>query len=94
MFKRSLVAVTSAALLLGGAAMAQTSGSSSGPATGKGVEPSTAIQKQEGRSVEQGNVPTGAGAPGIEAKPGAQGGALPKDDGNNMNSNKMGSDKY
>lgn len=94
MSKRVLIAITSAGLLFGGAAMAQISGSSSGPATGKGVEPSTAIQKEEGRSVDQGNVPTGAGAPGIEAKPGAQGGAMPKDDGNNMNNNNMGSDKY
>jgi hypothetical protein len=89
MSKRLLIAVTSAGLLLGGAAMAQNSGSSSGPATGKGVEPSTAIQKEEGRSADQGNVPTGAGAPGIEAKPGTQSGALPE----NNKDNNMGSDK-
>jgi hypothetical protein len=87
MSKRLLIALSSASLLLGGVAMAQTSGSSSGPAAGKSVEPSTAIQKQEGRSANEKKAPTGAGAPGVEAKPGSEGGAAP-DSGNNMGSNK------
>jgi hypothetical protein len=85
MSKRLTIALSSASLLLAGVAMAQTAGNSSGPAAGKSVEPSTAIQKQEGRSADdQSTVPTGAGAPGVEAKPGTQSGAFPK---SNMDSN-------
>ena len=84
MSKRLLIALSATSLLLGGVAMAQTSGSTSGPATGKSVEPSTAIQKQEGRSDSDMQAPAGGGAAGIEAKPGAQSGARPT---NNMDSN-------
>lgn len=86
MFKHVIIAVTCGNLLFCGAAMAQAAGSSSGPAAGKPVEPSTAVQKQEGRSAEEmkaGGVNSSAGAPGVEAKPGSQSGALPK---SNMNS--------
>jgi hypothetical protein len=90
MSTRILIALSFASLFLGGVAMAQNSGSSSGPAAGKNAEPSTAIQKQEGRSADEMKAPSGAGAPGIEAKPGTQSGALPNkgDSNNSMNSNK------
>jgi hypothetical protein len=40
-----------------------------GPASGSNVEPSTAIQKQQGSGS-----PASAGDPGVEAKPGTEGG--------------------
>lgn len=90
MSKRLLIALSASSLLLGGVAVAQTSGNTSGntsgPAAGTSVQPSSAIQKQEGRSDStispQGSA--GAGSPGTEAKPGSEGGARPT---NNMNSN-------
>lgn len=75
---RFLTTLSAATLLLGGVAIAQTSGTTTVPATGKNVEPSTAIQKEEGRSAEEMKAPMGAGAPGVEAKPGSEAGAMPK----------------
>ena len=75
MSKRFLIALCSASLLLGGIAVAQTSGSSSGPAAGKNVEPSAAVQKKKAHKKK---APMGAGAPGAESKPGSKGGAAPK----------------
>jgi cytoskeletal protein RodZ len=67
------------ALFLGGAASAQAPGTTSGSASGKNVEPSTAIQKQNtGRSSapqhELQGSSNAAGAPAVEGKPGAQSG--------------------
>ncbi|VFU08171.1 conserved exported protein of unknown function [Methylocella tundrae] len=81
---RLLTGISAAALLFGGVAIAQTSGTTSGTAAGKNVEPSAATQKQEGRSADEMQTPSGAGAPGVEAKPGSQSGAMPK---SNMDSN-------
>lgn len=78
-------------LFLGGAAfggaafMQQQPGNTSGPAAGKNVEPSTAVQKTyEGRSAAEGQVKWGisdasslaAGAPAVEGKPGTQSGQV------------------
>jgi hypothetical protein len=76
------VAVT-AVLALGSAAMAQQQGTTSGPAAGSAVEPSTAIQKQNpanptqtvGEQAKEGV--TAVGAPGVTAAPGTQGGPPP-----------------
>ncbi len=92
MSKRILAGLSAAALLVSGAALAQTSGTlpgaaagtTSGPAAGKNAEPSTAIQKQEGRSAEEMKAPAGAAAPGVEAKPGSEGGAMQKKDMDSM----------
>lgn len=84
MSKRLMLALAAAPLLFAGAAFAESAGTSSGSATGQNVQPSTAIQKQEGRSAEDQMTPAGGGAPGIPAKPGAQSGEMPK---SNMNSN-------
>ncbi|MBI1867751.1 MAG: hypothetical protein HYS06_05595 [Methylocystis sp.] len=82
------------ALFLGGAALAGQApraggaaigGTTSGPAAGTHVKPSTAVQK-EGRSVAGGkemqNIPDAsslaAGSPGIEGKVGAQSGQVPQ----------------
>lgn len=64
----------------------QTTGTTSGPAAGTNVEPSTAIQTEyEHRSVEGGRVeeiplgtPAAAGLPGVEGSPGTQSGPAPK----------------
>ncbi|SFK78947.1 hypothetical protein [Methylocapsa palsarum] len=54
-------------------ASAQQAGVTTGPASGTNIEPSTAIQKDaSGRSA------TEAGAPGVEAKPGSEGGRSPE----------------
>jgi hypothetical protein len=70
-------------LFFGGLAFAQQPGSTTGPASGKNVEPSTAIQKENtGRPSAAGEelqgYPNAAGAPGVEGKPGAESGAAPK----------------
>ncbi len=91
MSHRLLVGLCAAPLLFGGIALAQTAGSTSGsangttagatsgPAAGKNVEPDTAMQKKEGRSANEMQTPTtGGGAPGVEAKPGTESGAMPK----------------
>ena len=74
-----------APLFLGGAALAQEPGVTSGPESesGKNVEPSTGIQKQAPgpppASVEELQGSSGAaGAPGIEGKPGTEGGPPPQ----------------
>lgn len=82
MFVRLLPAAAAASLLLAGAALAQSAGTTSGAGTGTNVEPSAATQKQEGRS--EATTPAGGGVPGVEAKPGVQSGKMPK---SNMNSN-------
>ncbi len=67
-----LAAWGSACLLASGGAFAQQAGSTTGPAAGKNVEPSTAIQKNNSAgsgSQDQGASTAGAGAPGAEAKP-------------------------
>jgi hypothetical protein len=75
-----LAACGSACLLASGVAFAQQAGSTSGPAAGKNVEPSTAIQKENSAgsgSQDQSAYPAAAGAPGAEAKPGTEGGRPP-----------------
>ena len=73
-----LAALGFACLLIGGVAFAQQPGSTSGPAAGKNVEPSTAIQKENSAtSQDRGASSTAAGAPGVEAKPGTEGGRAP-----------------
>lgn len=70
-------------LALGPTAMAQQQGTTSGPAAGSAVEPSTAIQKQNtanptqsvGEQAKEGV--TAVGAPGVTAEPGTQGGPPP-----------------
>ena len=64
-------------------AMAQEQGTTSGPAAGTNVEPNTAIQKQSqstGRAGATSNEwkasSEAAGVPGIEGKPGTEGGPL------------------
>jgi hypothetical protein len=59
---------------------AQQQGVTSGPAVGTAVVPSTAAQKDNpansaGNAMQQGAV--GVGAPGVPAKPGAEGGPSP-----------------
>jgi hypothetical protein len=75
-----LTICTITSLFFGGVAVAQQPGSTSGPAAGSNIEPSTAVQKQQGEGRSVGGVPDfrssaqAAGAPGIEGKPGTQGG--------------------
>lgn len=55
-------------------------GNTSGPAVGTDVHPSTAIQKETGRSgAGGGDASNAAGAPGVEGKPGSESGPLPQD---------------
>jgi hypothetical protein len=75
--------VVTVVLALGPAAMAQQQGTTSGPAAGSAVQPSTAIQKQNpvnptqpvGEQAKEGA--TAAGAPGVTAGSGTQGGPPP-----------------
>ncbi len=65
-------------LFASGVAFAEQPGSTTGPAAGTNVEPSTAIQKgNRDNSGTQGS-PTAAGSPGVEAKPGSEGGKAPE----------------
>jgi hypothetical protein len=75
----SLTLCTIALLFVGGVAFAQESGTTTGPAAGKNVEPSTATEKmyENDQQRRQGG-PVGGGRPGVEAMPGTQGGAAPK----------------
>jgi hypothetical protein len=57
-----------------GIAFAEQPGSTTGPAAGGNVEPSTTIQKEN--SGASGS--TAAGSPGVEAKPGSEGGKAPE----------------
>jgi hypothetical protein len=55
-------------------------GNTSGPAVGTHVQPSTAIQKETGRSgAGGGDASNAAGAPAVEGKPGSESGQLPQD---------------
>ncbi len=78
MVNTKILAVVSAiALMVLGlpafAQSSQSSGTTSGPAAGSNVEPSTATQKQAG------NRPSvAAGSPGVAAKKGSESGAKPK----------------
>jgi hypothetical protein len=74
-FRAFLTLCMGASLFIGGVALAQQSGTTSGPAAGKNVEPSTSIQKKyEGREESGRGAPAAAGSPGYEAKPGTEGG--------------------
>jgi hypothetical protein len=68
-----------ASVFVGSVAFAQQTGTTSGSAAGKNVEPSTATQKKydSGQQRPEGGA-VGGGAPGIEAKPGVEGGAAPQ----------------
>ena len=67
-----------ALLVSSGVAFAAQQGITTGPAAGTNVEPRTAIHKQNsgGSSVEGGSI--AAGSPGVEAKPGTEGGEAPE----------------
>ena len=63
-----------------GNAPAADSANTSGPAVGTDVQPSTAIQKETGRSgAGGGDASNAAGAPAVEGKPGSESGQLPQD---------------
>jgi hypothetical protein len=74
-FRAFLTRCMGASLFIGGVALAQqagTTGTTSGPSAGKNVEPSTATEKKyDGK---QNGAPAAAGDPGVEAKPGTEGG--------------------
>jgi hypothetical protein len=74
----SLMLCTIAFLFASGIAFAEQPGSTTGPAAGRNVEPSTAIQKENGGDSGARGAPTAAGSPGVEAKPGAEGGRVPE----------------
>jgi len=64
-----------ASLFICVAALAHQSGTTSGPSAGKNVEPSTATEKKyEGKHKPGTGAPAAAGDPGVEAKPGTEGG--------------------
>ena len=69
-----------ASVFVGSVAFAQQTGTTSGPAAGKNVEPSTATQKKNESEPQrpEGGGPVGGGKPGVEAKPGVEGGAAPQ----------------
>src|SRR3954454_22388530 len=79
-----LGAALTALLSLGSTAMAQQQGTTSGPAAGNAVQPSTAIQKQNptiptqsvGEQAKEGA--TSVGAPRVTAAPATQGGPPPQ----------------
>jgi hypothetical protein len=74
--RASLTLCTVASLFVGGVAFAQQTGTTSGSAAGKNVEPSTATEK--GYESDQERLKGGAaggGRPGVESMPGTQGGA-------------------
>jgi hypothetical protein len=58
-----------------GIAFAEQPGSTTGPAAGGNVEPSTTIQKENSGAS---GAPAAAGSPGVEAKPGSEGGKAPE----------------
>jgi hypothetical protein len=76
-------AAATVVVLIGSVSMAQ-QGTTTGPATGADVAPSTAVQKQNpatstqsvGEQAKEGA--TAAGAPGVTADPGTQGGPPPQ----------------
>ena len=61
-----------------GVAFAEQPGTTTGPAAGTNVEPSTAIQKENRDNSGAQGAPTAAGSPGVEAKPGSEGGKAPE----------------
>ena len=63
-----------AAALFATSALAQSSGDTSGPASGSTVKPSAATQKE----VADPGATTQAGSPGVAAKAGSEGGPAPK----------------
>ena len=74
-----LTLCTVASLFVSGVAFAQETGTTTGPAAGKHVEPSTSTEKryesdQQRREGGEGGAVGGGGA-GVEAMPGTQGGA-------------------
>ena len=74
---KRLIATTLVAFGLAFAApsFAQQTGTTSGPAAKKNVEPSTATEKKyEGKHAPGTGAPAAAGDPGVEAKPGTEGG--------------------
>ena len=76
---RTLTLCTFVSLLVGGIAVAGQPGDTSGPAAGKNVEPSTATQKKDDSDQQRPEGgPVGGGKPGVEAKPGVEGGAAPQ----------------
>lgn len=80
MKKRFVVIVSLALAVVAPVAIAQDQGVTSGPSTGKPVEPSGAVQKKNPNipSVRRGDVSgpsgTSAGVPGVEGKKGTQSG--------------------
>jgi hypothetical protein len=84
-YSRVAIFLSSIVILASGPAFAQqhSPGSTTGPATGGDVEPSTAIQKQNpsipnaGKQKESGVSGTSAGAPAIEGRPDTQSGKAP-----------------
>jgi hypothetical protein len=74
-FRAFLTLCIGASLFIGGVALAEQAGTTSGPAAGKNVEPSTATEKKyEGKQETGKGAPAAAGSPGVEAKPGTEGG--------------------
>ena len=75
---RRLIATTLVAfgLAFAAPAFAQQAGTTSGPAAGRNVEPSTVTEKryESGQERLKGGA-VGGGKPGVESKPGTQGGA-------------------
>jgi hypothetical protein len=65
-------------LFASGVAFAEQPGSITGPAAGTNVEPSTAVQKENKDNSGVQGAPTAAGSPGVEAKPGSEGGKAPE----------------
>jgi hypothetical protein len=73
-FRAFLTLCMSVSLLVGGAALARQNGTTSGPAAGKNVEPSTVTEKKYDNKAADQASSVGAGSPGVEAKPGTEGG--------------------
>ena len=70
--------VAAFAITLGGAAVAQQkSGSTTGPAAGSNVEPSTITEKKMGNAGQPGKESVGVGAPGVAAVQGSESGSQP-----------------
>ena len=74
----SLTLCMIALLCASGVAFAEQPGSTTGPAAGTNVEPSTAIQKENSGDSGVRGAPIAAGSPGVEAKPGSEGGKTPE----------------
>lgn len=86
----TLILATTASMMLGGAAIAQTSpekgmsGDTSGTAAGGNVTPSTAVQKNGRSSSEMQQHSPAAGSPGVEGPAGSENGPAPTKSGNDM----------